>query len=118
MFGRKERKNPLTKQIDHELEDLRDDCIAIFLNSGLTQKQVHERGGPTTTTISKWLYKETKFPRLATIQSFIAACGYSLQIAPTQQVRDLRATGTVSQRLKLDLGVIGKPKMPRRKKAA
>jgi hypothetical protein len=118
MFGRKERKNPLKRQLDRELEDLRDDCIALFINSGLTQKQIHERGGPTPTTISKWLYKETHFPRLNTLQSFTAALGYGLQIAPREHVQDIRSTTSVGQRLKLDIGFAGKPKMPRRKKAA
>ena len=118
MFGRKERRNPLKRELERELEDLRDDCIALFLNSGLTQRQIHERGGPTPATISKWLYKETFFPRMNTIQAFTKALGYSLQIAPAQHVADMRSTATVGQRLKLDIGVVGKPKMPRRKKAA
>lgn len=118
MFGRKERKNPLKKTLDRELEDLRDDCIALFINSGLTQKDIHERGGPTPTTISKWLYKETMFPRIQTIQSFTAALGYGLSILPAQHIADHRATATVAQRLGVyGVSFMGKPKMPRRKVA-
>lgn len=116
MFGKKERKNPLVKQLNRELEDLRDDCIAMFINSGLRQQDITARGGPTPATISKWLYKETHFPRLHTIQSFVAALGFSLQIAPATHARDMRSTATVSQRLKLDVSFAGKPKMPPKKK--
>lgn len=62
------------------LEDLRDDCIAIVINSKMTFKQVHERGGPTPKTVSKWLYRETKFPRLATIRAILNACDHDLTI--------------------------------------
>lgn len=118
MFGKKERKNPLKRQLDRQLEDLRDDCIALFINSGLTQQQVHERGGPTPGTISKWLYKESHFIRIQTALSFTAALGYGLTIMPREHIDDLRSTATVGQRLKLDIGFAGKPHMPRRKKKA
>lgn len=65
-----------------ELEDLRDDCIAIVINSKMTFKQVHEEGGPTPKTTSRWLYRETKFPQLATIRAMLNACGHELAIAP------------------------------------
>lgn len=80
MFGHKERINPLQKELDEDLENMRDDCIALFLNSGLTQQQIYERGGPTPKTISKWLYKETRFPRISTIQSFAKVFGMKLII--------------------------------------
>lgn len=64
-----------------ELEDLRDDCIAVVLNSKQTFKQVHERGGPTPQTIGKWLYRETKFPQLATIRAILKACDFDLTIS-------------------------------------
>lgn len=65
-----------------ELEDLRDDCIAIVINSKLTFKKVHEQGGPTPQTTSKWLYRETRFPRLSTIRSMLNACDHDLTITP------------------------------------
>lgn len=80
MFGRKERKTPFKREPLTDLEDLRDDCIALFQNSGLTQKEIHARGGPTPHTISKWLYKETVFPRLDTIRAFVQALGGNLVI--------------------------------------
>lgn len=65
-----------------QLEDLRDDCIAIVINSGRSFKNVHERGGPTPQTVSKWLYRETKFPQLATVRAILNACDHDLTIAP------------------------------------
>jgi hypothetical protein len=76
MFGRSERKTPFQREQNQKLENLRDDCIALFINSGLTQKQIHERGGPTPTTISKWLYGETHFPTLR-IHRSIPPCAWS-----------------------------------------
>ena len=77
-FGRKGRRTPLVREQLEKLEDMRDDCIALFINSKLTQKDIYERGGPTPGTISKWLYKETFFPRYSTIDSFLRALGYAL----------------------------------------
>lgn len=115
MFGRKERSNPLKRQTDRELEDLRDDCIAMFINAGFTQKQIHERRGPTPATISKWLYKETFFPRLNTIQSFGAALGFGLTLMPLEHIQDRKATGNHTTRLNLTVNFAGKPRMPKRK---
>jgi hypothetical protein len=71
------KREPLT-----DLEDLRDDCVAVVLNSGHSFKRVHERGGPTPQTISKWLYRETMFPQLATVRAMLKACDHELTIAP------------------------------------
>ena len=75
MFGRRERSSPYQRDPITDLEDLRDDCIALFINSGMTMKQVHVSGGPTPQTISKWLYKETRFPRMDSIRAFLQARG-------------------------------------------
>lgn len=64
-----------------ELEDLRDDCIAVVFNSGQTFKDVHANGGPTPGTIGKWLYRETRFPQLATVRAMLKACGHDLTIS-------------------------------------
>jgi len=90
MFGRKERKQPLQRAQLEALEDLRDDCIALFRNSGLTQKQVQEQGGPTTQTISRWLYKETMWPRYDTIERFLLALGYGLTPMPIAKIAELK----------------------------
>lgn len=76
----KKRKTPFAREIDADLENLRDDCIALFINSRMTQQQIHAAGGPTPSTISKWLYKETKFPRYQTIQAFLKVLGYQLSV--------------------------------------
>ena len=68
-----------------DLEDLRDDTIAVVLNSGLSFRQVQEAGGPTSQTLSKWLYKETKFPRLDTVRSILQVCGHELRVVPTHE---------------------------------
>jgi hypothetical protein len=65
-----------------QLEDLRDDCIAVVLNSKLSFKAVQERGGPSPQTTSKWLYKETRFPQLATVRAMLNACDHEITIAP------------------------------------
>lgn len=78
------RKTPFKREPRADLEDLRDDSVAVFLNSGYTQQDVHARGGPTPATISRWLYKETMFPQLATVRSLLLACGYDFRVLPVQ----------------------------------
>lgn len=94
-FGHKGRTNPIQRELDEELEGLRDDCIALFKNSGLTQQQIHERGGPTPKTISNWIYGITLFPRMSTIQAFTTALGYRLSIveARSANVHKLKTGG-------------------------
>lgn len=99
---------------ERELEDVRDDCIAVFLNSGLSQEEVHAAGGPTPGTIRKWLYKETRFPQFATIRSFLKACGADLVAMSTEQ-RDAMLQCPVAERLDLSITFAGRPTMPRRK---
>ena len=71
----KTRREPIA-----ELEDLRDDTIGIALETKLSFKEIHERGGPTPQTISKWLYRETRFPQLATVRAILRPCGYDLSV--------------------------------------
>ncbi len=113
MFGRKERKNPLQREQVKQLEDLRDDCIALYKNAGITQKQIHERGGPTPATITKWLYKETHFPRYDSIERFLMALGYGLTPLPLAAIEEMRKLPT-HRRLELDIPIVGRPKMPAR----
>ena len=75
-------RKPMKREPLTDLEDLRDDCVAVVLNSGHSFKGVHERGGPTPQTISKWLYRETMFPQLATVRAMLKACDHELTIAP------------------------------------
>jgi hypothetical protein len=111
MFGRKGRKTPLKREPLAKLEDLRDDCIALFINSGLTQEQVHAGGGPTPKTISRWLYKETMFPRLDTIRAFLLALECDLIAVPAPLAREMR-THDRAERLGLNVTTI--PRMPRK----
>lgn len=83
MHHAKKRKSWMIREVDEDLENMRDDCIALFLNSGMTQQQLHAAGGPTPATISKWLYKETKFPRYSTINDFLRGLGYRLAVVST-----------------------------------
>lgn len=80
-----------------ELEDIRDDCVAVVMNSGMSFKRIHERGGPTAQTTSKWLYKETRFPQFATIRAMLNACDHDLTIAPKghARIKRLNTTGVV-----------------------
>lgn len=85
MFGRKERNTRFVREPLANLEDLRDDCVAIFRESGMTQQEVHAAGGPTPSTISKWIYRETMFPRLDTVRAFFRAVGHDLIPVPRAQ---------------------------------
>jgi hypothetical protein len=113
MFGRSERKTPFQREQNQKLENLRDDCIALFINSGLTQKQIHERGGPTPTTISKWLYGETHFPRYASIEAFLLALGHELMPVSSAVAAELRNKGRNTY-LNIDVAFAGKPRMPKK----
>lgn len=68
-----------------DIQDIRDTVVGIMKASGLTQKQIHERGGPTPGTQSKWNYEETKRPWLNTMRGALQACGYDFVIAPATQ---------------------------------
>lgn len=113
MFGRKERKTPLVRKPLVSLEDMRDDCIAAFINSGYTQQQIHKAGGPTPATISKWLYKETKFPRLDTMRAFLIAVGYDFVIVDSATAATMFGAPQVKR---LHLSTTTLAKMPRRVK--
>ena len=111
-FGRKGRRTPLVREQLEKLEDMRDDCIALFINSKLTQKEIHERGGPTPGTISKWLYKETFFPRYSTIDSFLRALGFALTPLPIEHIVAMHERDR-HERLGLPSNVV--PLMPTKK---
>jgi hypothetical protein len=112
-FGRKGRRTPLTKEVVEEMENLRDDCIALFLASKKTQKEVHEQGGPTPGTISKWLYRETFFPRYDTIHRLLRALGYGLAPVHLDDVSARRSEIRVALRIPFN----GGPRMPAKKGA-
>lgn len=111
MFHRKGRRTPFQRQQDDKLEQMRDDCIAVFIDSGLTQKQIHERGGPTPQTISKWLYGETHFPRYASIEAFLSALGHELMPVSANVAAEMRNKGR-NFYMNVDLSFVGRPKMP------
>ena len=115
MFHRKGRRTPFQREQDQKLENLRDDCVALFLDSGMTQKQIHERGGPTPQTISKWLYGETHFPRYATVEAFLAALGHELMPVSSALAAQMRERGRNSF-LDIQLSFVGRPKMPQKGK--
>ncbi len=108
-LGQTVRRTPFQRELDEDLETLRDDCIALFLNSKMTQKQVHQTGGPTPGTISKWLYRETKFPQYRTINSFVMALGCQLMIV------DRNAQVDPVVRAKVARAGKHRPKMPPKK---
>lgn len=115
MFHRKPRRTPFQREQDEKLEHLRDDCIALFIDSGLTQKQIHANGGPTPQTISKWLYGETHFPRYASIEAFLAALGHELMPVSSRVAAELRAKGRNTY-LNIDVSFAGRPHMPQKGK--
>lgn len=89
------RKGPMKREPLTSLEDLRDDCIAVVINSGQSFKRVHEKGGPTAQTTSRWLYKETMFPQLATVRAMLNACDHDITIAPkgSQRIQRMNPDG-------------------------
>lgn len=111
MFHRKPRRTPFQRETDEKLEQMRDDCIALFIDSGLTQKQIHERGGPTPSTISKWLYGETHFPRYATIDAFLRALGAEMVVMNAAAAAAWRSK-SLADRLALQVSFARRPKMP------
>ena len=77
----KERREFLQKQKELEYyEDLRDDTISIAKNSGLSFAEIHARGGPTVTTLTKWLDKEVSRPWTGKLRSTLRICGHDLGI--------------------------------------
>jgi hypothetical protein len=111
MFSQRVRSTPLKREPIARLEDLRDDCIALFINSGMTQQEVHALGGPTPATISNWLYKITKFPRLDTMRALVQAVGGDLVVVSAERAKELR-TLSYGDRLNLDVTPLSRPRMP------
>ncbi len=109
-LGQTVRRTPFQRQLDEDLETLRDDCIALFINSKMTQQQVHQAGGPTSGTISKWLYRETRFPQYRTINSFVHALGCQLMIVDRNAKVDPIVRAKVAR-----ANENRRPKMPLRK---
>jgi hypothetical protein len=98
MFGRKkDRKTPFVMEPRADLEDMRDDCVALFLNSGKSFEDVHAEGGPTGPTVSKWLYKETRFPRLDTMRALVRAVGGDIVVVGVNTAATLRSQGLVTR---------------------
>jgi hypothetical protein len=97
MFGRKNRKTPFKREPAADLEDLRDDCIALFQDSNMSFEQVHANGGPTGPTISKWLYGETKFPRLDTMRALCKAIGGDMVIVGAKTAGKLQSQSLVGR---------------------
>lgn len=64
------------------VDDLRDDCMSIVKNSGLSYAQITARGGPSAATLGKWNHRETKKPQLNTIRGALAACGMKIVFLP------------------------------------
>lgn len=47
--------------------------------AGLTEKQIHERGGPPAATTRRWDYGQTKKPQHLTLVFAMRACGFDEQ---------------------------------------
>lgn len=57
------------------LEDVRDDVVSLIRNSGMSFKEVEERGGPKAATISRWQAREVKNPQFRTLRWALQAIG-------------------------------------------
>lgn len=90
-MGRDTSKKTEARVVD--LEDLRDDTIAVVLNSGYSFERVHREGGPTAQTLRKWLYRETRYPRLDSVRSTLQACGYDFFVLPQTVMNSERNGG-------------------------
>jgi hypothetical protein len=106
--GRRQRKTPFKREPNAELEDLRDDSIALFLNSGMNFQAVHANGGPTPQTVSKWLHKETMFPRADTIRAICRAVGGDLVIVGAKTAGQIAGRSQVTR---LNIPLPTPPKM-------
>ena len=84
------RKSFTRREPIAELEDLRDECIGIALETKRSFKDIHEKGGPTPQTIAKWFYRETRFPQLATVRAILRACDYDLVVGRRNEVEPRR----------------------------
>ena len=62
--------------------DLRDDVMSLVKNSHLSYEEIHNRCGPTPTTLSNWASREIAQPRLSKLQSTLRILGYDLGVVP------------------------------------
>lgn len=98
MFGpKKDRKTPFVREPIAELEDMRDDCVALYLNSGLSFEAVHANGGPTGPTVSRWLYKTTRFPRMDTMRALCRAVGGDIVVVGARTAEQLKGRSKVTR---------------------
>jgi hypothetical protein len=63
-------------------QDLRDDVMSLVKNSRLSYEEIHNRCGPTPTTLAKWRDHEIDQPRLSKLQSTLRILGYDLGVVP------------------------------------
>lgn len=111
MFGRKkDRKTPFVMEPRADLEDMRDDSVALFLNSKMSFEEVHAAGGPTGPTVSKWLYKETRFPRLDTMRALCRAVGGDIRVVGAKTNDELDGY-SAARRLNITPGTASKMDM-------
>lgn len=57
------------------VDPILDLMISLKRNSGLSNKQVHEKGGPATSTLGNWDKKKVRRPQFATVAATGGALG-------------------------------------------
>lgn len=61
-------------------EDLRDDCVSLVKNSGISFEEIHNRNGPTPQTLARWRDKEVVSPNMNKMRSALRAIGKDIGI--------------------------------------
>lgn len=77
------RRAARTMPPEQQIGDLRDDVMAVVLNTfGRDFKRSHEKGGPVAGTLLAWDRKQVQRPQLNTVRGALRSCGYDLFILP------------------------------------
>jgi hypothetical protein len=66
------------------VEDIRDDAVSHLKNSGLSFKDIEEKGGPTEHTLSRWEEKKVYRPQLPTLRAALQIIGKDIGIIDYQ----------------------------------
>lgn len=63
-----------------DIQDLRDDVMALIRNARVDYEDIHAKFGPTPTTLNRWDKKEIKAPRIGKMRSALRAIGKDFYI--------------------------------------
>jgi hypothetical protein len=84
-------------------QDLRDDCMSLVKNSGLSFREIHGRLGPHPHTLELWATKVTSQPRLGKMRATLRIIGYDIGIVE-REVPQRGMRSTTNNIVKLPVG--------------